>query len=304
MKRPPLCHRRMQSARKAADARLRALPNVVGTCFGFKSTGGKRSEQLCVTVFVRRKVKPGRLKPEHHVPEEVRRHGMDLPTDVVAIGRIRNQGGFAIHAAGQKGTIGAWGLNDASAFGITCAHCLAPAGGIVTGEFPVPGSYLALGPSDASTNLPGTGLYPSYGDIDAGLIRLTTSSVQDYASSRPPQPVYRPLGSVDANHLKVLLRQLPVQGWGAGSGRLLRGVVTGVLVDLSPLHFDLMIEDPDGGGLTVLGDSGLVWATLIGQALALHQAGDEENDGSPSKHAFGCFAFRIADAFGLGFRQA
>jgi hypothetical protein len=295
--------RRLQSARKAADARLHSLPNVVGTCFGFKMTAGTRSQQLCLTVFVRRKVKPHRLKAEQHVPDTVRRHGVDLPTDVVQVGRIENQGGFTIHVAGasvgEKGTLGAWGLNSDGVFGVTCAHCLASPGDIVTAEFPTPGEYIALGPAGVSANNPGTGLYPSYGAFDAGLIRVTTAGVRDYAVGRPAQTVYRPPGTTDPQHLGELLRFVPVSGWGAGSGRLLDGVVTGVLVDIPPWRFDVMIEDPQGASLSVAGDSGLLWTTPIGQAFALHQAGDSEAGGGPSRHAFASFAFRVVDDFGL-----
>lgn len=219
-----------------------------------------------------------------------------------------NQAGFAIHASGanvgQKGTLGAWGLKGTDAFGITCAHCLEPPGSVVTAEFPSPGAYLALGPADVSTNAQGTGLYPSYGDIDAGLVRLTTPVVRDYAIARPPQAAYRPPGTTDPQHLSGLLQFVPVQGWGAGNGRLLNGVVTGVLVDVPPLRFDIMIEDPQGAGLTVAGDSGLMWTTPTGQAFAMHQAGESYADGAPSRRTFACFAFRVADAFALTFHLA
>lgn len=297
----------MQSARKAADNRLHSLPNVVGTCFGFKTTGGARSQQLCLTVFVKRKVTAGRLKAHHHVPQSVRRHGVDLPTDVVQLSRIRNQGGFAIHVEGagigERGTLGAWGLNANGVFGVTCAHCLPSKGAIVTAEFPTPGEYLAFGPADELANKRGSGLYPSYGDLDAGLIRVTTTGVRDYVFSKPAQPVYRPPETTAPDQLEELLRFVRVSGWGAGSGRILEGVVTGVLVDLPPWRFDLMMEDPDGTGLSVPGDSGLLWTTPTGQAFALHQAGEYEPQNVPSRRAFASFAFRMVDAFGLELRQ-
>ena len=174
--------------------------------------GGRRTGQLCVTVFVRRKVSAGVLKREHHVPRFVRRHGMNLPTDVVAIGRICRQGGFPINAEGKKGTLGAWGLSQAGSFGITCAHCLPPTGDAVTGEFPAAGDYLELGVSDGSADESGSGVFPSYGDFDAGLIRLTTPSVQRYAASQPVQCVYRPPAAVTPSELRDLLQFLPVAG--------------------------------------------------------------------------------------------
>jgi len=74
---------------------------------------------------------------------------------------------------------------------------------------------------------------------------------------------------------------------------------------MPPDHFDVMIEGEDGAGLTVPGDSGLVWTTSTGLALAVHQAGTSEGPGGgPSLRAFGCFAFRIADRFGVEFRRA
>src|SRR5712671_5302799 len=96
--------RRFQQTRNAADVKLRALPNVIGSCFGIKKTAGERTRHLCLTVFVQEKLPQSKLPAKHRVPQTVTRHGMELPTDVIVVGKLREQFGFAIDDQTQLGT--------------------------------------------------------------------------------------------------------------------------------------------------------------------------------------------------------
>jgi hypothetical protein len=294
--------RRYQIARKAADNKLHAHANVVGSCFGIKKKDGQRTGQLCVTVFVRKKVGLARLKTKDRIPSEVRRHGIDLPTDVIVIGDLRKELGFAITSGAgtqtpEKGTLSAFGRTPATVVGMSCAHCLESGGVLI--EFPARTDFLDLGTTSTTAAFPGTGVSPDFGDFDAGLVQISSPPVLNYINTRPPLSVYRPPDSVTPSQLSDLLNYTPVQGWGAGTNNLIRGLIGGALVNFPPYRFDLMVEAISGQGLTSPGDSGMLWIGPSGQAMAIHMMGDTSGPNNSSLNAFGCFAFRAADRFNV-----
>ncbi|MCL5040197.1 MAG: S1 family peptidase [Firmicutes bacterium] len=63
---------------------LLSLENVVGVGVGYKETGGKKTEQLAVTVLVKKKVAPQRLNSTHCVPQML----SGTVTDVIEIGEV------------------------------------------------------------------------------------------------------------------------------------------------------------------------------------------------------------------------
>jgi len=65
--------------------RLLRLPNVVGVGIGYKKVAGETTPDLAVVVFVEEKLPADALPRSHLVPRQVNK----LPTDVVAVGRIR-----------------------------------------------------------------------------------------------------------------------------------------------------------------------------------------------------------------------
>ncbi|MEW5761827.1 MAG: hypothetical protein AB1776_01340 [Bacillota bacterium] len=65
--------------------RLLELPNVVGVGIGYREVGGERTPDLAVVVFVEKKLPPDALPRAQLVPRRVN----NLPTDVVAVGKVR-----------------------------------------------------------------------------------------------------------------------------------------------------------------------------------------------------------------------
>jgi hypothetical protein len=130
--------------------------NIIGVGVGVKQTGGKRTKDAdCVTLFVRQKLPPSRLRRSELVPEWLELesgHGRVL-TDLIALGsrpvahaaRVRPlQPGAEIgHSRGGRGTLGPIvrriGRNEKLA--LSCSHVLALSGrlfdGIVDIEQPV-----------------------------------------------------------------------------------------------------------------------------------------------------------------------
>lgn len=296
--------KRFQISRKNADSKLFRLKNVVGSCLGFKIKGGIRSKELCVTVFVSRKVQSKGLTPKNRIPKTVRRHGLDLPTDVIALGNIRQELGFSILDGTQVGTVGCFARVDGQYFALTCAHCITGRDGdfntpdLITIDFPSPGMPLSLGMSAGGLQFQGIGIFPDYGDFDGGIVSVCSPAMTAYVRSRPPLEPFRPsLAQFSEDGLRQLLEYSPVQGWGAGTDNVLRGQVHGVFATIAGYRYDLVIGSIQGSGLTSKGDSGMVWLNSSGEALGIHMAGDGAGPGGTSQFGFAQFAFRLSDRF-------
>lgn len=304
--------RRHQAARKSADHRLHRLPNVVGSCFGIKQTAGVHTGQLSYTLLVSQKVPAHELVPEHRIPSTVTRLGMRMPTDVRIIGPLRRETGYAIDDGTQLGTIGAFARRaDSTLYALTCAHCIPGVDGNIHTpanlrvEFPDRfGAIVPLGISADAEISDGTGIHPEFGEFDAAMVELTGApditapALLDHVRNCTELPVYEPPSGLSADEMAALLNFTTVQGWGAASNRVLSGQIIGVMVTFEGHFFDLMISAIDGQGLTIVGDSGLIWTGPLGKAYGIHMAGDGPV-GSASTTTFACFAHRATTRFGI-----
>ncbi len=124
---------------------LRRLPNVVGTGIGKRQRGGAELDELCIRVYVERKVEERELRDDAAVPRELRLPGVGAaPTDVEETGRPRPlqldtaeywpvRGGCALlpEATGARGgTLGgiAFDRHTHDPVWITNRHCIWMAG--------------------------------------------------------------------------------------------------------------------------------------------------------------------------------
>src|ERR1700733_581036 len=76
---------RIRAVKRAAAARLHAIRGVHSVGVGFKVVGGKKTDELAITVFVDKKKKPGELAQHEIIPSEID----GVKTDVVQMGRAR-----------------------------------------------------------------------------------------------------------------------------------------------------------------------------------------------------------------------
>jgi hypothetical protein len=67
-----------------ARAEMKKIPGVVGVGYGFKRTGGKLTDQVGFTVYVKEKKEKSQLKPEEIIPPEYK----GIATDVAAVPQI------------------------------------------------------------------------------------------------------------------------------------------------------------------------------------------------------------------------
>ncbi|MBE3587011.1 MAG: hypothetical protein IMW93_00370 [Thermoanaerobacteraceae bacterium] len=80
----------MQELRAIADNSrwtLMQLPNVNGVGIGYKERKGRRTDQLALLVFVRKKVSAPHLLEAHRIPDKIGQYS----TDVIEVGSVRFQ---------------------------------------------------------------------------------------------------------------------------------------------------------------------------------------------------------------------
>jgi hypothetical protein len=75
---------RVRTVKRAAAARLHAIPGVHATGVGFKVTGGKKTDELAIAVFVDKKKKPEELPEREIIPAEIE----GVRTDVAQLPRV------------------------------------------------------------------------------------------------------------------------------------------------------------------------------------------------------------------------
>ncbi len=78
---------KIQEIRAEVEEDLLGRLNVVGVGVGYKEVGGKETTDLCLHVYVEKKLPKAELAPEALVPETVQ----GLPTDVIEVGVIEAQ---------------------------------------------------------------------------------------------------------------------------------------------------------------------------------------------------------------------
>src|SRR6516164_820631 len=76
---------RIRAVKRRVAARLHAIPGVHAVGVGAKVVGGKKTDEMAITVFVDKKKKPEELAKEDIVPSEIE----GIKTDVVQKARAR-----------------------------------------------------------------------------------------------------------------------------------------------------------------------------------------------------------------------
>lgn len=82
---------------KDQQARLLALPNVVGVGIGKKRVGNKTTDELSLVVMVEHKLPLTALAAESVVPKQIG----GIPTDVVEVGKVRSLASLAQESPAQ-----------------------------------------------------------------------------------------------------------------------------------------------------------------------------------------------------------
>jgi hypothetical protein len=134
-------------------------------------------------------------------------------------------------------------------FGVTCAHCI---GGLERNRLrpmtsrkssPVEATFLALDVSRDALAFLVIGIFPNFGDCDAGLAEVSIPAIKTFVRTRALS-VFRPpskplLGQTSC----VCCSSLQLKDGEPQQTNVIRGRIDGVFVDTPPNRFDLMIDD-------------------------------------------------------------
>lgn len=254
-----------------ADAALAKRRGVMATCFGVKCSDGEWQNKHSYTIFVKQKLPRRRLRSDDLLPTHVIRDGRRWPTDVVVMPALVEQA-MTIKDGKKRSTLTAFGWRSSQAVGVSCAHGLAGLDGDLLTPVTVLGrndgeiAWQTLGKSTDLIKRTGAGKPGDFGVFDAGLISLEETDLHDAVAAAPRLRCVKPsLG-------------LPVFGDGGRSGPM-AGIVRGLnLASVNGVSIlaDVLIEHPEGKGLTQPGDSGMLWITTEGEAVAMHVIGEDK----------------------------
>jgi hypothetical protein len=78
---------RASAVKQAYQAELLSKANVVGVGVGFRTVGGRRTDDIALVVMVTQKVPRAQLAPQDVLPREIE----GVPVDVQEVGRISAQ---------------------------------------------------------------------------------------------------------------------------------------------------------------------------------------------------------------------
>lgn len=76
----------IKHARRLVDSSILRMPGIMAVATGFKKVKGKRTKDLSVIIYVSKKLPLNRMPGFHAIPESLKMHGIEIPTDVVEVG--------------------------------------------------------------------------------------------------------------------------------------------------------------------------------------------------------------------------
>jgi hypothetical protein len=264
-------------------------PNVLGTGFGVKRCDGEIIDPHAFVVFVSRKVGAKRLLRSTRLPKSVVCGGRRVVTDVVQIENIRREFGdapYGIADDATRGTLSAFARNeDGSLYGVSCAHCLAGADGnphtttAIDVWDSVKEEYVLAGQSVFAVAAPGYGLPGNFGFSDAGLFTL-----------EHPQLTERARTAVPLSILDRPSRATTVVAHAYGAD--FTGELDALDVIIGDFRADALIYTVGAG--TFPGNSGMMWRSKSGQAVAIHAYGANFGKTRGSRYSLAMSARRAA----------
>lgn len=283
----------LAAAREQQHARLCQLPNVRGTMLGEKLVCGTPTGEKCVVVIVEDKVDRADLPRAGRIPRTLRAEGKNVATDVLAFGHFLAQAVRTCSDGRTRATVSAIARGAAGPVGITCAHALGGRdGNLATSEAislwsPERKVYLPAGRSGPSIRHPGLGIPTDFGFADIGMFSLEYDPVlRKYAGGLAPMPLVASLQIGSAVYAET------------GRGRV-SGYVQGIRAILRDFRCDIVVRvDPPG---TFEGDSGAIWRSAPGRAMAIHAMGTAAPVGQGSAFSAAMLASRAARLLGATF---
>lgn len=290
--------------RDRVDNRLSKLPNVSATSIGLKTVEHVVTDEICLIVHVSRKLRLATLSSNSNViPKLVKLGGQKYKTDVVRSAKPWHQSAIAVQDGRKRGTLSCFAKRGSKLFLVTCAHVLMGRDNDPTTTDPVeiwsPKSrqWIEIGMTSDLLYESGSGVPQAFGFLDAGLAEISSSTLKNKVRNKPLLEVY-PAPSSSKEAVGLLKKSVIGVGvlmgeekaritelyWRSSSGRR---------------RADMVIRGLNGQGLTMKGDSGVLWKTPSGRALAIHALGTKTRNGHPSKASYCMFMERLTNRLGV-----
>lgn len=210
---------------------LRAKRNVVGTGVGYRYRGGKRTDEVCLLVFVDQKVPASALLATDAVPSEIEGVGTDVQVrraialqDPKAKMRPTKCGISIAHTDVTAGTLGAVMWRDGEKVILSNNHVLAATDQGKVGDF-----ILQPGPADGGTLSDRIGSLLAFVPILAGATRDVDCAI--CKPDRPGDVTDEILGIGKLTGVGEIALGMNIQKSGRTTGYT-RGIVSAVNVDI------------------------------------------------------------------------
>lgn len=290
--------------RDELDDRVGSKADVLGSMVGLKLKAGKSTGRLGVTYFVREKLPKTEMEPRKRVPTKLRVGNVVVSTDVIVWPCMEEQTfpeGTILFDGQNQGTLTCFGVSQAGAFGVSCAHCLTGIDGnpatptTVAAYASPPGQFLPVGQSVYLAYSPGIGGRDNFGYLDCGLFDLRDRMLTKRAA------ISQVVGLVNDIHVLVGLRLTGISALNApnSNGHVREAQVVGVEAETLGERCDVVLNVMTPG--TFRGDSGMLWLTQEGQAAAVHARGEVMAGIQGSRLTTAMSAKRAAMALGVQF---
>jgi hypothetical protein len=287
------------------DRSISTLPNVLASSIGLKKTDGNITDIRCLKVFVRDKNND--LDQSKIIPVTITKGRFEIPTDDVELKKFRLESDPLVIRSGDttQGILTCFAKTNGTYYGISCDHVIAGEDGIINAKdilrFWHENNWHEIGIGHQGYTTKGNGELPDFGVMDSGLIKINSSWLIEKLKS------CKLLSYYNMKNEKSIFSLIGTRVTGNSfTGEVLNGLVTGVLQrpyddrDSHSFYSDIVIESEDNSGLTLKGDSGLLWKDQNGKAIAMHIGGYNQNEETNrSSTAVGCFICRLVSHFNI-----
>lgn len=288
----------LRKARAVAEQKLSKKKNFMGTMLGLRIKKNRICAEKVLTVFVSEKINSNSLERKNRIPKYLKIEDEVIKIDVVPILSLILQndpfplkGALTTNDGTEFSTMTAFARSPYDVFGMTCAHAIE---GFDNDPFtqspvsvwsPLMNRYIGVGNSALILAGGGAGVSGSYGFADAALFTLTEDSLR-----------------LRAQKGKVILSNAVSIGetvFGSATSGPKEGEVIGIEMNFGSQLVDILIRVKGKG--TFRGDSGMLWKTLNGRAVAIHAKGSMEPPGIGSSLSACMSAIRAENGFGIKF---
>lgn len=270
--------------------------NIVGSMIGRKITKNEITDDVALTIFVKKKKHKSEMVKKDLIPREFKIEGKTIVSDVLQNKTVKDHA-VLTYDGRSSGTLSCFGINTNGVYGVTCAHCLLGVDGIPSTpseiQAYVDGQLTTVGNSVNLLYSSGLGTRLDYGFLDCGTFVITDPRMRSQVAKRRRARFVEKIGDL----LGVEVRGESWQRDGVENSFERNGCIVGIMQQIGSMRSDLILSVKPPG--TYAGDSGMLWRDYEGRIAGIHARGDVSTTGSI--HCAAMFGKRAALGLGVDF---